>query len=263
MKPMLQQLRADLVSLHHGGMRLALLFDYDGTLTPLVDHPALAKMELATLRLLERLATRDGVAVGIISSRGLDDLRSMVSFPGIYYVGSCGLEADFREARIVHPEASVCRHRLTAIYCRWTELLRQYPGGWVEDKPFGLTLHYRKVAAHLHDALLKRAVEQIGPTDNGLRFSEGPMVLEVGPSHGWDKGLAVREIVEDIGRPVMVVYAGDSADDGAAFRAATELGGIGLAVGDDPPAGAQLRLRDPQELAEFLDALERALGERV
>ncbi len=33
-----------LVAAHHAGEKLILLFDYDGTLTPIVEHPWLAKL---------------------------------------------------------------------------------------------------------------------------------------------------------------------------------------------------------------------------
>src|SRR5262249_9743352 len=82
---------------------LALLFDYDGTLTPIVERPSLALLEPCTRALLGRLAQTAGVSVGIISGRNLTDLRHLVGLPGLYYAGTGGLELDLKGTRLTHP----------------------------------------------------------------------------------------------------------------------------------------------------------------
>jgi trehalose-phosphatase len=67
-----------LVSTHRAGCRLSLLFDYDGTLTPIVERPCLARLAQGTRDLLQALARVPGVGVGIISGRELTDLRHLV-----------------------------------------------------------------------------------------------------------------------------------------------------------------------------------------
>src|SRR5262249_29183323 len=57
------------------GRPLVLLFDYDGTLTPIVAHPSLAVLPAPTQTLLATLAGVDGVTVGVVSGRALGHLK--------------------------------------------------------------------------------------------------------------------------------------------------------------------------------------------
>jgi len=80
-----------LMAAYHRGERLVLVFDYDGTLTPLVAHPSLAHLDPALRDVLARLAATPRVTVGLVSGRGLDDLVGMVGLEGLSYGGSTGL----------------------------------------------------------------------------------------------------------------------------------------------------------------------------
>src|SRR5262245_34710076 len=101
----LREVTASLTTAHRTGSRLVLLFDYDGTLTPIVEHPSGAVLESNVRRLLRELAALKGVSVGVMSGRGLADLRHLVALPSLYYAGNSGLELDLRGGRVVHPEA--------------------------------------------------------------------------------------------------------------------------------------------------------------
>ena len=63
---------------------LALLLDYDGTLSPIAKHPDLAILPPETKKVLERLANRPDVFIAIVSGRSVDNVRKMVGIEGIY-----------------------------------------------------------------------------------------------------------------------------------------------------------------------------------
>ena len=71
---------------------LALLLDYDGTLTPIVKHPDLATLPSETKNVLERLAKRSDVFIAVISGRGVENVKKMVGIEGITYAGNHGLD---------------------------------------------------------------------------------------------------------------------------------------------------------------------------
>jgi trehalose 6-phosphate phosphatase len=252
---------ARLLSAYRQGFPLALLFDYDGTLTPVVEHPVLARLDPHTLRLLQRLARQPRVEVGIISGRGLDDVRGMVGLPGLYYAGNCGLELDLLGKRVTHAGAGVYRGLLQRVTRRLGALAADNPGAWVEDKGLGLTLHYRKVAPHRRQGLLARARQVVGAFGGRLRVSEGPLAREITPALPWDKGAALRLILERIGRHALPLYAGDGANDAEAVATTAALGGVALGVGACAPARARYRLRDPAALTDFLTRLAEALDD--
>jgi trehalose-phosphatase len=237
-----------------------MLFDYDGTLTPIVDHPALARLEAPTLQVLRRLVTHPGISVGVVSGRALDDLWELMDVPGIYYAGTSGLEFDLQGQRFTVPEAEPYRTLIKDVAAQLSILTMEFSDAWVENKELGLTLHYRRVA-HEHCAeLLKKASRILHPYSEQLRLTEGPMAWELTPRICWDKGSALRLILESIGSPVLPFYAGDAANDEEAIATALELGGVALAIGNNVATCLENRLNDPSALTDFLLCFEESLA---
>src|SRR5690606_15157717 len=69
---------------------LAVFLDYDGTLTPIVPHPADAFLTPEMRRMIAALAERFPVAV--ISGRDRPDVAARVGLGTLYYAGSHGLD---------------------------------------------------------------------------------------------------------------------------------------------------------------------------
>lgn len=70
---------------------VALLLDFDGTLSPLVSQPELASLPKETRVLLQRLAGYKEVLLALVSGRGVHNLRDKVGIQGIIYAGNHGL----------------------------------------------------------------------------------------------------------------------------------------------------------------------------
>jgi trehalose-phosphatase len=134
-----------LASVYRDGRSLALLFDFDGTLSPIVTHPDLATCPQAMLDLLTQFSSLPRVLIGIISGRALADLKTKISLPGLAYVGSNGLEMLLGDRLIDHPEASRFVPVLKAAAEVASAAVRQFPGAWIEYKPLTFTVHYRQV----------------------------------------------------------------------------------------------------------------------
>ena len=249
-----------LITAYQRGERLVLVFDYDGTLTPLVAHPSLAHLDPALRDVLARLAATPRVTVGVVSGRGLDDLIGMVGLEGLSYGGSTGLELELAGERRIPTEALESRALLDALRAASEICLTTYPGAWVENKPFGFTVHYRQLAPDRIEPLRTDMADLLEPHAAGLHVLDGPLAIEVVPAIARDKGTALRAIVAAGGEPATVLYAGDAANDALALTvAAEELGGIALGIGPEPPVVAEYRLSDPATLAELLAALAEAL----
>ena len=249
-----------LATAYQRGERLVLVFDYDGTLTPLVAHPRLARLDPALRDVLARLAATPRVTVGVVSGRGLDDLIGMVGLEGVSYGGSTGLELELAGERLIPTEALESRSLLDRVTEVTESRLPAYPGAWVENKPFGFTVHYRQLALDRIEPLRIEMANLLNPHTTRLHVLDGPMAIEVVPAIERDKGTALRAIVAHSGAaPTTVLYAGDAANDASALAAAAELGGIALGIGPEPPAVAAYRLPDPTALTELLAALANAL----
>ena len=252
-----------LVSRHGCGHRLGLFFDFDGTLAPIVEHPSLARLDPATREVLRRLACAPRVAVGVLSGRSLDGLKSLLGMPEVLYAGAAGLELELAGKRIVPRGAA----RASAILCRarvrLQRVLQGYPGAWLENKGLGLTLHYRKVSSRHIARLRQQSMEAVRMFPRSLRVLEQDMAVEIVPALGWDKGTALRRMLKHAGvRGEDAVYAGNGANDEEAMRAVRDLGGTAVGIGDQAPSFSQYRLAGPAELRRFLAKLARAVEVR-
>lgn len=261
MTPSARSIVDDLLAAYAVGRHLVLLFDYDGTLVPIADHPRLARLSPGSRRLLERLADRPHTHVGIISGRTLEELREMVCVSGLCLAGTTGLELDLGGLHLVHRRARQARAVIEEVAARVAPCLAGFPGAWLEDKELGFTVHFRHTPPHLTETLRKKVRQVLDPVASSLRSNDGPMAVEVTAALGWDKGTAVSLIVRHLKlREYALVYAGDSDNDVAAFRTAITLGGTAIGVGPEAPSAAQVSLPGSEALQELLADLEQGLS---
>jgi alpha,alpha-trehalase len=243
------------------GRTPAVFLDYDGTLTPIVDRPQDALLPAEARRAVEHLAARCPVAV--VSGRDLDDVRTLVGVDGIYYAGSHGFD-------ILAPDGSrhqKAREYLPALEAAEAELrpaLEAIPGARLERKRFAIALHYREVSGD-RTAQVEAAVDRAAAGHPELRKTGGKKVFELRPAVDWDKGKAVRWLLEVLGLDrvdVLPLYIGDDETDEDAFRAIRDRG-LGIVVrgeGDERPTAARYQLGHPAEVARFLDELASLTG---
>ena len=84
--------------------KLALLLDFDGTLSPLAPHPDLAEIDHEAEAALHSLASNPNTYLAIISGRSAEDAREKVKLEKITYAGNHGLEIIFWNKSRYHHE---------------------------------------------------------------------------------------------------------------------------------------------------------------
>lgn len=201
----------------------ALLFDLDGTLSPLVDDPRQAPFPPETRALVEGLARRYAL-VSIVSGRSADALRSIVGLEGVVYVGNHGLEilGDGGREVLVPPDLV---QRLAAIARELAPSLEGRPGIFFEEKELSLAIHYRR--APDREAARRFILETLASVDlGGFRIRGGKMLLQIRPDIGVDKGAAVMMLLRRAGL-AKALYAGDDQTDLDVFRTFRRAGGAG------------------------------------
>jgi trehalose 6-phosphate phosphatase len=198
--------------------RAALFFDVDGTLAPIVERAADAKVPKETALLLARLSRRYA-SVACISGRAAADVRRLVGVGGIEYSGLHGaelLEPDTHRA-VVLPEFA--RHMPEVqqfVRERDTAALRALRVR-IEDKGPIMTFHWRGAPDEEAAQERVRAIAAEAEAE-GLWTHWGRKVLEIRPPVPIGKGRAVRELLAR--RPVRAaLYAGDDVTDLDAFEA--------------------------------------------
>lgn len=200
----------------------SLFLDFDGTLVPIAPTPDAVVVEPALIDLLSRLRARLEGRLVLLSGRSLADLGSLLGDWDGLSAGSHGLEASDEAATV--PERDVA-----ALLADELSALRSlHPAVLVEEKSYGLALHYRQAPAAEE---MCRRLGELAAARTGWTLQPGKMVLELRPP-GADKGAALRRFMDRPGfvgsRPVMI---GDDLTDEAAFGAAQALGGTGILVG--------------------------------
>jgi trehalose-phosphatase len=238
------------------GKPIALFSDYDGTLTPIVARPELARMTGDSRAILDRLARR--CVVSIISGRDLEDLRAIVRADNVWLAGSHGMELLSPDGvRTEVQQAVRLRPVLNEAADALDRELAPVPEAWVERKRFAVAVHFRQV----DDARLPEvaaAVDRVVRRYAELRKTSGKRILELRPDIDWHKGRALWWLFDQAGlQPdaVVPIYIGDDVTDEDAFAALGDQG-LGILVYErDRPTAADYRVADTKEVYAFLSDL--------
>ncbi len=208
-----------------------LVFDIDGTLSPIVPTPDQAYLYPGVAESLQQVRQRAHVA--IMTGRAIADGARIVNVEGLTYIGTHGLEwcdglPTTHPIELI-PEAQPYiepgRHLLDLVKQHQAEL----PGIIVQYKNVGGSIHYRQSAnpeqtrQHIL-ALLEEPARQVH-----MRLGEGKYVIEILSPLSVNKGEALRRYVQRFGLQG-VFFAGDDRTDLNAMLEAEQLRHEGLAT---------------------------------
>lgn len=235
--------------------RATLLLDYDGTLAPLHVDPASARPYPGVEALLNRIGRLPNDRLVIVSGRWLQDLRPLLDLDFEPEMWGChGRERRLPEGRHSLAPLSEAAVQALAEADGWVATVCAQ-GGRVERKPGSLAFHWRGLAPG-HQRSLRRDLEArfaalARPGELVWHEFDGGIELRAA---GCDKGQVVRQVLAELDAPRQdcVAYLGDDRTDEDAFRA---LRGRGLCVLVRPKwrtTAAELWLRPPDGLREFL-----------
>lgn len=243
---------------------VALCLDFDGTLSPIVDDPEMARPLAGVVELLGALAARFA-AVALISGRPAGYLTEHAAAPGVRYLGLYGLQ-EIRDGRVwVDQRLEAARPAVVAAEqdLRNSAAVRD-SGAHLEDKEYAVAVHTRRTDDPDRWAgPIDKTVQEIAER-HGLEVIPGKLVWELAPRVRADKGDAVRRVVAESGARSVVVV-GDDLGDLPAFDAVAQAitegrDGLRVAVRSDeapPPllAQADLIVDGPPGVLDFLQRL--------
>lgn len=218
----------------------ALFLDVDGTLLAFADHPDKVAPDQSLLALLASVQQRLGGALALLSGRPVSQLQTMFAPLRLPMAGLHGAQLlTSADAESAPTDTAAWLH---ALHQRAMRLAHAHPGVLIENKGQALALHWRK-APDAGAAIIAFANTQLAQLA-GVRLQPGDHVIEfVGSSH--DKGGALQQLMQyppfQGRRPLFI---GDDLTDEHAFRAAQQLGGIGVLVGQRNGSVAAAALPD-------------------
>jgi trehalose 6-phosphate phosphatase len=200
----------------------AILFDIDGTLAPIVQNAADARVPEGTRQLLITIARRYRI-VACVTGRRASEARAMVAIGTMSYLGSHGAEllrAGWTES-VLDPNVREWARRIGEFgrQADTAEVRRQRIR--LEDKGAIVAFHWRGAP---DEEAARQAVTEIAQRAeaDGLNTHWGRKVLEVRPPVRIDKGAGITSFLEDA-EIAVAMYVGDDATDLDAFRALSDM----------------------------------------
>jgi trehalose 6-phosphate phosphatase len=219
----------------------AVVLDFDGTLSPIVDVPAEARPVEGAAELLDHLAHRLGL-VAVTSGRPVAFLLPLLP-PSVVLSGLYGLEVVQDGVRRDLRGAGAWREAVADVARISAD--RGPHGMVVEPKGLSLTLHYR-TRPDLAPAVQAWAEAQAARS--GLVARAAKMSVELHPPIAADKGTAVEALTAGL---AAVCYVGDDLGDLPAFDALDRLAAAGVHTLRVAVAGPET----PPELVDRADVL--------
>jgi trehalose-phosphatase len=229
-----------------------LLLDYDGTLAPFHEDRDRATPYPAAIELVRRIQKQGRSRVVVVSGRTVASLLPLLGLhPAPELWGNHGWERlrAGKSLERTHPGAAA-RLLLDEATRRASHLA---PEGRVEVKPASIAVHTRGLSPPDSERLLVavrsdwRPMLENGPLE--VHEFDGGVELRV---RGRDKGTAVREVLSEEPQGSAVAYLGDDLTDEDGFRALAERGLSVLVRSEPRETAADLWIRPPDEMTQFL-----------
>lgn len=228
---------------------LLIALDFDGVLAPLVDNPDDSRITPDGRSALDALTALDRVHVALVSGRGLANLRSVSQADERWWmVGSHGIEveAPAHAGSISVPTAN--QDDLQAVWDDFVAVADQFPGTWVETKPWGAALHTRSLDSEIEEQVRVAAREKIARYGDALTTRLGHGIIE-SSLQSQTKGDGVSALMREI-EPSCTLFMGDDVTDEDALAVLGDSD-VGIKVGLQPSV-APYRLETVPEVARFL-----------
>lgn len=220
------------------------VFDFDGTLAPIVDIPSEARMTEAVSHALRNLMK--SVPVVIISGRAGADLETRLGELKTRLVGNHGMEGVAIREEVLSLAQMIRK--------AWVIQLKEYDLGrgiTLEDKQFSLTFHYR--AAKYRSYARNKIVKIIAALDPPPRIVLGKSVVNLIPPGMPHKGDALLKIMNAL-RVERAIFFGDDVTDEDVF-AMNDPRVMTVRIGRKAGTSAGFFLRRQNEMARAIRAL--------
>ena len=127
------------------------------------------------------------IDICILSGRQLSDLKKLIPIDNINLAGSHGMELHLasHNAEECCEQASVFKPKVFELAKELTDNVCLF-GGWVEQKVFHVTFHWRDTNPIYAPQMIQKAKEIV--QKHGFQAINGHCCVEARPPIGWDKG---------------------------------------------------------------------------
>ncbi len=236
---------------------LAIFTDFDGTLVEIAETPDAVDVPADLADQLERTARDFDHAFAVITGREIADIDRFLSPLHLPVAGAHGAQRRRADGTVLELDADISG-AAQAIADALRPLLNEHPELILEPKDGAVALHFRQAPELEEDCLL--AMQAAIGTHPEFTLVPGKMVLEARPA-GIDKGSALKAYMQEepfAGRTP--IFIGDDTTDEDGFRAAQDLGGIGIKLGPGKTI-ARMRIADVASVYALLEGLTQIVAQ--
>ena len=234
-----------------------LFLDFDGTLAPFRDNRHDVAPYEGVRERLNAMLTAGRTRIVVVTGRVVEEMPELLGLnatPEIW--GTHGWERRHPDGTVTGPNLDAATETALAQAVEHASALEL--GDRLERKPATVAIHTRGLSDTAAEELLERARKVwqrlAEPSDAQLQTFDGGLEMRV---PGRDKGTAVTTVMDEMDDPV-AAYLGDDLTDEDAFRA-LDGRGLRLLVREQfRQTAADVWLRPPVELLQWLDRWHEA-----
>lgn len=253
-----QLLANNLAKVVQGVSDLLLLLDIDGTLSEFHPDPQQSFISNDNLTILAQL--QNHLPIWLVTGRSVADARRLTAPLKLPVIGSHGLQCDTLIDSYSLVDINLAQ--LQQINQSVINATGNHPHWRIEQKPFGVALHFRE-NPELADSALT-IMQAIGHDFKEWQLKAGKCVYELLPQ-GVDKGSAINHVLKHYHPHCRPIFIGDDVTDEAGFIAVQSYGdtpnkkgsdikGIGVKVGFEP-THAHYYVSDVSAVTDLLKGL--------
>lgn len=233
-----QLLANNLAKVVQGVGDFLLLLDIDGTLSEFHSDPQQSFISNDNLAILAQL--QNHLPLWLVTGRSVADARRLTAPLKLPVIGSHGLQCDtlIDSYSLVDIDLAQLQQIIQSV----VNATGNHPHWHIEQKPFGVALHFREHPELADNALT--IMQAIGHDFNDWQLKAGKCVYELLPQ-GVDKGSAINHVLNHYHPHCCPIFIGDDVTDEAGFIAVQSYGdtsnkkgsdikGIGVKVGCEP-----------------------------
>jgi trehalose-phosphatase len=242
-----------------GAASAALFLDYDGTLAPFHVRPEEAKPYPGVREAIDAIVAQGKTRVAVISGREIDEVKPLLGLSrpveiwgahGFERLGSDGR----RHAATLPPEVAEDLTWLDG----WMRELEPL-GARLELKPASRAIHWRGRSSITANLIRARVDAHWRERRAGLQWHEFDGGIELRAPQ-FDKGRAVATILDELEPDSTFAFLGDDVTDEDAFNAIGTRGLSVLVRVKWRATAADVWIKPPGELLDFLARWKRARG---
>ncbi len=236
-----------------GSENILFLFDFDGTLSPIIPNHNEAKMEDSTFSLFQKLSEIS--KTGILTGRSISDVKNRIPKNILYLIGEHGIESDFKY--IDNEILNLIQDQISNLYSHLIKSIKPLKGIEIERKKYSLTIHYRNIE---HPILSLKDLFNNSEFLVTFEVKNGDKVFNIFSKNSPNKGTSVIHLFHEF-QFDKIFCIGDDLTDEDVFQIKDERI-VSIKIGNPKNTKAKYNISLQKEIDKYLESLSYIMSRK-